>query len=42
MDETNQLKLQMSMGHHDKAMAVLSNLMKKLSDIDANIIKNMK
>lgn len=42
LGETGQLRLQMMTDRHSKAMAVLSNLMKKVSETDSSILSNLK
>jgi hypothetical protein len=42
MSQMEQMKLQMAMDRRAKMIETLSNLMKKMSDTDNSIIKNMK
>ena len=42
MRELDQTRMQMYMDRRDKAMEALSNFMKKFSDSQENIIKNLK
>jgi hypothetical protein len=42
LGEMGQLRLQMMTDRHSKAMAVLSNLMKKVSETDSSILSNLK